>query len=154
MRFLTIALLCVVAAPVFAQQPQGEPPRRFAPLPDHWMTIDSLGQTLGLSADQRTKITPSYTALNGVLKDAAARRQAIRQQMMAAGGFTPGQQPTPEQRAKFDSVRAEMQGFQDEADQYVSAMRASLTPAQQTRFDSLPKPQVVRRGMGGGQPRQ
>lgn len=157
MRFLTIALLCVVAAPAFAQQPQGEPPRRFAPPPDHWMTIDSLSQTLGLTADQRSKITPSYTALNGVLKDAAARRQAIRQQMQASGGggFTPGQEPTPAQRAKFDSVRAEMQGFQDEADQYVTAIRASLTAAQQTKFDSLPKPQVARRGgMGGGQPRQ
>ena len=162
MRFLTIALMCVVAAPAFAQQ--GETPaggmggpggRRFAPPPDHWMTIDSLSQTLGLTADQRTKITPSYTALNGVLKDAAARRQAIRQQMQASGGgFTPGQEPTPAQRAKFDSVRAEMQGFQDEADQYVTAIRASLTPAQREKFDSLPKPQVVRRGgMGGGQPR-
>ncbi|HTI04917.1 MAG TPA: Spy/CpxP family protein refolding chaperone [Gemmatimonadales bacterium] len=158
MRFLTILLLCVIAAPAFAQQPEGGPPdgpRRFAPPPDHWMTIDSLSQALGLTADQRTKVTPSYTALNGVLKDAAARRQAIRQQMQASGGgFTPGQEPTPAQRAKFDSVRAEMQGFQDEADQYVTAIRASLTPAQQTKFDSLPKPQVMRRGMGGGAPRQ
>jgi len=28
------------------------------------MTIDSLSQALGLSAEQRAKITPSYTALN------------------------------------------------------------------------------------------
>jgi len=64
------------------------------------MTIDSLSQTLGLTPEQRTKITPAYTALNGVMKDAAARRQAIRQQMQASagGGFTPGQEPTPEQR--------------------------------------------------------
>jgi hypothetical protein len=59
------------------------------------MTIDSLSQVLGLTPAQRTKITPSYTALNGVMKDAAARRQAIRQQMQASGGFTPGQEPTP-----------------------------------------------------------
>src|ERR1041384_1591651 len=160
MRRLFAVLTCVlVAAPLAAQQqPTQQPgdqgtPRRFAPPPDHWMTIDSLSQALGLTADQRTKVTPSYTALNGVLKDAAARRQAIRQQMQASG-FTPGQEPTPEQRAKFDSVRAQMQGFQDEADQYGTAIRSSLTPAQQTKFDSLPKPQVMRRGMGGGQPRQ
>jgi len=44
------------------------------------------------------------------MKDAAARRQAIRQQMQASGGFVPGQEPTPAQRARFDSVRSEMKG--------------------------------------------
>ena len=156
-RFAAIAVLSLVfAAPMLAQTPQSDPnaggPRRFQPPPDHWMTIDSLSQTLGLTPQQRTKITPAYTALNGVMKDAAARRQAIRQQMQASGGFTPGQEPTPEQRAKFDSVRAEMQGFQAEADQWYAAIRNTLTPEQQTKFDALPKPMVFR-PMGGG-PRQ
>ena len=134
-------LLAVIATPALAQE------RRFAPPPDHWMTIDSLSQSLGLSAEQRTKITPSYTALNGVMKDAAARRQAIRQQMQANGGsFVPGQEPTPEMRAKMDSVRAEMEGFQAEADQWLAAIRNLLTPAQQTKFDALAKPQLTRRG--------
>lgn len=155
-RLVAMAVLSlVVASPLVAQ---GEPagantgPRRFQPPPDHWMTIDSLSQTLGLTAEQRTKITPSYTALNGVMKDAAARRQAIRQQMQASGGFTPGQAPTPAQRAKFDSVRTEMQGLQAEADQWFAAIRNNLTPDQQTKFDALPKPMVFR-PMGGG-PRQ
>src|SRR5213596_2895261 len=111
----TVLMLLVLsgAASALAQTPQGGPPadagqRRFQPPPDHWMTIDSLSQTLGLTAEQRTKITPAYTALNGVMKDAAVRRQAIRQQMQASG-FTPGQEPTPEQRARMDSVRAEME---------------------------------------------
>jgi len=148
--FAVLSLLA--AAPAVAQTAQGEPPRRFQPPPDHWMTIDSLGQTLSLTPAQRTKITPAYTALNGVMKDAAARRQAVRQQMQASG-FTPGQQPTPEQRAKFDSVRSEMQGFQAEADQWYAAIRNNLTPDQQTKFDALPKP-MVSRPMGGGGPRQ
>jgi len=117
------------------------------------MTIDSLGQALSLTPEQRTKVTPAYTALNGVMKDAAARRQAIRQQMQSSG-FTPGQEPTPEMRARMDSVRAEMEGFQAEADQWVTAIRNNLTPAQQTKFDALPKPQVFRRGGVGGGPRQ
>ncbi len=151
-RVAAIAVLCfIVAAPAAAQTAQGEPPRRFQPPPDHWMTIDSLSQTIGLTPEQRTKVTPAYTALNGVMKDAAARRQAIRQQMQASG-FTPGQEPTPAQRAKFDSVRAEMQGFQAEADQWYAAIRNNLTPDQQTKFDALPKPMVFR-PMGGG-PRQ
>jgi Spy/CpxP family protein refolding chaperone len=152
-RVATIAVLSLVlAAPAVAQTAQGEPPRRFQPPPDHWSTIDSLSQTLALTAEQRTKITPAYTALNGVMKDAAAWRQAIRQQMQASGGFTPGQEPTPEQRAKFDSVRTEMQGFQAEADQWYATIRNNLTPDQQTKFDALPKP-MVSRPMGGG-PRQ
>ena len=151
-RFAAIAVIALVlAAPAVAQTANGEPPRRFQPPPDHWMTIDSLGQSLGLTPEQRTKITPAYTALSGVMKDAAARRQAIRQQMQASG-FTPGQEPTPAQRAKFDSVRTEMQGFQAEADQWYAAIRNNLTPDQQTKFDALPKPMVFR-PMGGG-PRQ
>jgi hypothetical protein len=144
---------------MLAQTPQGDAnaggPRRFQPPPDHWMTIDSLSQALSLNPAQRTKVTPAYTALNGVMKDAAARRQAIRQQMQASGGVTLGQEPTPEQRAKFDSVRAEMEGFQAEADQWVAAIRNNLTPTQQAKFDALLKPQVFRRpGMGGGGLRQ
>ena len=160
-RFAPVAILSfMLAMPLVAQSPQGQAAPagpgmgRFQPPPDHWMTIDSLNQALGLSADQRTKVTPAYTALNGVMKDAAARRQAIRQQMQASGStFTPGQEPTPAQRAKFDSVRTEMEGFQAEADQWYAAIRNNLTAGQQVKFDSLPKPRVMGR-MGGGPPRQ
>ena len=142
---LAALLLFLMATPALAQDPGAAgPPRRFAPPPDHWMTIDSLAQAVGLSADQKTKVTQPYTALNGVMKDAAARRQAVRQQMQ--GSFVPGQEPSPEMRAKMDSVRAEMEGFQAEADQWLAAIRNLLTPAQQTKFDALPKPQLARRG--------
>jgi Spy/CpxP family protein refolding chaperone len=140
----TAVLLAIVASPALAQDPGAMgPPRRFQPPPDHWMTIDSLAQALSLTADQKTKVAQPYTALNGVMHDAAARRQAMRQQM---GSFVPGQEPTPEMRARMDSVRAEMEGFQAEADQWVAAIRNLLTPAQQTKFDALQKPQLVRRG--------
>ena len=141
----TALLLAVIATPAFAQDPGAAgAPRRFAPPPDHWMTIDSLAQAVGLTADQKTKVTQPYTALNGVMKDAAARRQAIRQQMQ--GSFVQGQEPSPEMRAKMDSVRAEMEGFQAEADQWLAAIRNLLTPAQQAKFDALAKPQLTRRG--------
>src|SRR5438132_1706691 len=138
-RFAPVAILSfMLAMPLVAQSPQGQAAPagpgmgRFQPPPYHWMTIDSLNQALGLSADQRTKVTPAYTALNGVMKDAAARRQAIRQQMQASGStFTPGQEPTPAQRAKFDSLRTEMEAFQAEADQWYAAIRNNLTAAQQ-----------------------
>jgi len=160
-RFAPVAILSfMLAMPLVAQSPQGQAAPagpgmgRFQPPPDHWMTIDSLNQALGLSADQRTKVTPAYTALNGVMKDAAARRQAIRQQMQASGStFTPGQEPTPAQRAKFDSLRTEMEAFQAEADQWYAAIRNNLTAAQPVKFDSLPKPGVMGR-IAGGPPRQ
>ena len=126
LSLMSLSLPAVAQSPQTPQAPadQGQGQRRFQPPPDHWMTIDSLSQALGLNADQRTKVTPAYTALNGVMKEAAARRQAIRQQMQASGmQFTPGQEPTPEMRAKFDSVRTEMEGFQAEADQWYAAIR-------------------------------
>ena len=48
-------------------------------------------------------------------------------------------------RAKMDSVRTEMEGYQAEADQWLAAIRNLLTPAQQVKFDALPKPQLMRR---------
>jgi hypothetical protein len=145
--FAVLTLAVALAAPGLAQNPPGpgpDGPRRFQPPPDHWMTLDSLSQVLTLTAEQRSKVTGPYTALNGVMKDAAARRQAIRQQMQ--GSFVPGQEPSPEMRAKFDSVRAEMEGFQAEADQWLAAIRNTLTASQQAKFDALPKPQLTRRG--------
>jgi cytochrome c556 len=142
----TALLLALCATPALAQDPgaMGGGQRRFQPPPDHWMTIDSLAQAVGLTADQTAKVAQPYTALNGVMRDAAARRQAIRQQMQ--GTFVPGMPPTPEIRARMDSVRVEMEGFQAEADQWLAAIRNLLTPAQQPKFDALSKPQIARRG--------
>ena len=156
MRIAALALLSLALATQARGQVPDSARRRFQPPPDHWMTIDSLSQTLGLSSAERTKITPAYTALNGVMKEAAARRQAIRQQMQASGmQFTPGQEPTPEMRARMDSVRTEMEGFQAEADQWYAAIRNNLTPAQQAKLDAMPKPMVFRpRGTPGGPPPQ
>ena len=118
-RLVAVAVLSFLfTAPVIAQTPQGEPAgpgmgqRRFQPPPDHWMTIDSLSQTLGLSAEQRTKVTPAFTALNGVMKDAAARRQAIRQQMQASGGASPpGRSPRPRSAPSSTACAPRCRGF-------------------------------------------
>jgi len=141
----TAVLLALFAAPALAQEPGamgGQ--RRFGPPPDHWMTIDSLAQAVGLTPDQKAKVAQPYTALNAVVHDVAARRIALRQQMQGSN-FVPGQEPTPEMRARMDSVRTEMEGFQAEADQWLAAIRNLLTAAQQTKFDGLPKPQFIRR---------
>lgn len=140
----TVLLLALPAQPALAQDPGA---RRLQPPPDHWMTLDSLAQAVGLTAGQRAKVTEPYTALNGVMRDAAARRRAMRQQMQ--GSFQPGAAPSPEARARMDSIRAEMEGFQAEADQWYQAIRNQLTAEQQVKFDALPKPMVAMRRRPG-----
>jgi hypothetical protein len=51
----------------------------------------------------------------------------------------------------MDTARTEMEGLQAEADQWYAAIRNNLTPAQQTKLDALPKPQVAFRRPGGAQ---
>ena len=141
---IAAVLLSMLTVPALAQDPGAGGPRRFPTPVDHWMTIDSLAQGVGLTADQKTKVAQPYTALNAVMHDVAARRQALRRQMQGSN-FIPGQEPSPEMRARMDSVRAEMEGFQAEADQWLAAIRNLLTPAQQIKFDALQKPQFIRR---------
>jgi hypothetical protein len=152
-RFFALAALSlVVTVPAFTQSPAGGAPgdmRRFQPPPDHWLTMDSLSQALNLTAAERTKIAQPYDSLNAIMRTAAARRQALRQQMQ--GAFHGGE-PSADMRARMDSARAQMQVFQTDADKWIASIRANLTADQQAKFDSLPKPQLVRRpgAMGGG----
>lgn len=152
---VTLTALLIGVAPLAAQNPPpGGPPmgpggRQFAPPPDHWMTLDSLIQAVGLTAEQKAKIGQPYTALNAVMKQAADRRAALRQQMQ--GQFVPGQPPDPAVRARMDSVRAEFEGMQEEADQWYQMIRAALTPEQQAKFDALPPPRVAMRRRVPGQ---
>src|SRR6058998_802806 len=136
-RLFTLAALTALAASLAAQTPPPNGPpmmgpggQRFAPPPDHWMTMDSLVEALGLSADQKTKIAQPYTALNGVLKQAADRRAELRRRFAAERGGQQGPmspaEMTPEQRARMDSVRAEFDGMQEEADQWYQTIRAAL----------------------------
>ncbi|MGH7569777.1 MAG: hypothetical protein ACREL9_12570 [Gemmatimonadales bacterium] len=145
--FLSLAVC--LAGPLVAQ----EPPRP-APLPDHWLTLDSLTALVGLTADQRAKVAPPYTALNAVVKQAADKRAALRRQFRRPNGSSPD--PTPEQRqamrARMDSVRAEFEGLQEEANMWHGTIRNLLTAVQQAKFDALPPPRVTPqfRRPGGG----
>jgi len=139
--------LAVTSAAVLRAQGGGMGGAQFQPPPDHWLTMDSLAQAVGLTADQRAKVAPHYAELNAAVKKAADRRAAFRQSM---GGSMA--QMTPEQRQamrpKMDSVRTEMEALQQEADTHYGAIRALLTPEQQTKFDALPKPRVAMRRPG------
>ena len=148
MRPYILLVAALAGAPAVAQNPPPGPGgpgggRQFTPPPDHWLTMDSLTAAVGLTAAQKTKVTQAYTALNAVMKQAADRRTALRGQMQ--GQFTPGQEPSPEQRARMDSVRVEFEGMQEEANQWLGMIRAELTAEQQAKFDALPPPRVAMR---------
>ena len=150
-----------LAVPLFALAPgavagQGPAGARFQPPPDHWMTIDSLAQAVGLTAEQRGKATEPYTALNGVMREAAERRRVVREGMQATLGGRSMQELSDAERAtlraRFDSSRAEMEAYQAEVDMWYGAIRNLLTAPQQAKFDALAKPVVMppmRRGPPG-----
>jgi hypothetical protein len=147
MRALTALALTVALAGTAQAQGMGMGQR--PQLPDHWMTMDSLTQAVGLTADQKDKVAAHYNALNAVLKQAADKRAAARQRMGAGGGGSPADM-TDEQRqamrARMDSMRAELQPLQAQADEHYQAIRALLTAEQHAKFDALAKPMVMPQG--------
>src|SRR5881628_2989521 len=140
-RMLALALSSVLLVPAARAQQPGM--SRMGPPPDHWMTLDSLAQAVGLTADQRTKVASHYDALNAVIKKAADRRILFRQSVGPMGQMTPEQREA--MRPKMDSMRTELDGLQQQADTHYGAIRALLTAEQQAKFDALPKPVVAMR---------
>ena len=141
-RMLAIALSSVLLVPAALAQQPGMGGGRMAP-PDHWLTLDSLAQAVGLTTDQRPKVAAHYDELNAVMKKAADRRVLFRQSMGPMGQMTPEQRQA--MQPKVDSMRTAMEGLQQQADTHYGAIRALLTAAQQAKFDALPKPQVAMR---------
>ncbi len=84
-----LLLLCL---PLAAQQ--GPPP--FTPPLDHWLTLDSLVQTVGLDSVQRRSVADPYRALNAVLKQAADKRAELRRRSEGQPRPTSPDTMTPE----------------------------------------------------------
>ncbi|GBD32524.1 hypothetical protein HRbin33_01493 [bacterium HR33] len=140
MRQLAVVWALVLSsAPLWAQRGQ------FTPPPDHWLTLDSVVQMVGVTDAQKPEVAKHYEAINAVLKKAAEERRKMREQFMAGGG-----PPSPEQRQAMQSA---FQKFQAELDEHYGALRGLLTPEQQAKLDALPRPRVVMMG-GRRQPGQ
>jgi len=115
------AVLCAV--PMMAQGAPGGGGggRGMGMAPD--AQVAALDTAVTLTADQKTAVLKIYT-------DSAAKMTALR-------GATPAD---PDMRTKMTAIRTDQQ----------TAIRALLTPAQQTKFDAMPAP--GRRGGGGAPP--
>lgn len=132
---LTLAgLLC--STPALAQG-RGQ----FQPPPDHWMTLDSLAEMVGITADQRAPVAEHYEQINLLMKETAEKRAELRAGM--AGG-----QPTEADREKMMAFRNESVEMQEKIDEHYQAIRTLLTDEQRPAFDALPKPQLMPQGRG------
>lgn len=131
-----VMVLGLAAGAAQAQDPAQRP--RQAP-PDHWLTIDSISQAVGLTAAQRPDFVKHYDALNAVMKKAADERVKMRQEM---GGARPTAEQAQAMREKFTAMQTEL-------DAHYAELRKLLTEEQQPKFDGLEKPRVA---MGARRP--
>jgi len=147
--FLAVALLVGGTAALAAQTGGsggmgGMGGMRMQPPPNHWNTMDSVGQALSLTDAEKTQIKPQYDSINAILMRAQAIRDSLRSTMQGGGDF----------RAAMQAARGLLQPLQDQEDALVKAIRGKLTADQAAKLDAAPPPRVLRQrppgGMGGG----
>lgn len=139
---VVVALVGGAVAPLAAQG-GGMGRGQFAPPPNHWMTMDSVGQALGLTAAEKTAIQPQYDSINAILKRAATVRDSLRANFQAGG----------DRQAAFAAMRGVMQPLQDAEDAQLKEIRGKISAAAAAKLDAAPPPRVMRQrpgGMGGG----
>ncbi len=114
---------------------------QFQPPPDHWMTLDSIVEIVGIAADQRAPVAEHYERINTLMKETAEKRAELRSGM--AGG-----QPSQADRDKMMAFRDGLTALQETIDEHYHAIRGLLTDEQQAKFDESAKPRVAGQGRG------
>lgn len=140
---VAVALLGGAVTPLAAQGGGGMGRGQFAPPPNHWMTMDSVGQALGLTAAEMTAIQPQYDSINAILKRSAAMRDSLRASMQGGG----------DPRAMMAAARPVMQSLQEQEDALVQEIHGKISAAASSKLEAAPPPRVMRQrpgGMGGG----
>jgi len=138
---VAVALLGGAVTPLAAQGGGGM--GRGAPPPNHWMTMDSVAQSLALTASEKTAIQPQYDSINAILMRAQAVRDSLRANM----------QPGGDMRSAFAAARQLMQPLQEQEDALVKEIHGKISAAAAAKLDAAPPPRVLRQrpgGMGGG----
>src|SRR5438128_12678633 len=128
-RMLAVALSSVLLVPAALAQQPGMGGGRMAPPPDHWLTLDSLAQAVGLTAEQRPKVAAHYDELNAVMKKAADLRVRYRQAMGDSMAQST-EQRRPALQLRLARKRAEKGGQQQHDDTHYGTIRALMTAPQ------------------------
>lgn len=134
--FAALFTLTIASASMAFAQGGGMGGMRMAP-PDHWITADSLAKAVGGDASVAQKAAPHLAEVDKVMKEAAEERSKA---------FANGR---PDQ-ATMQAFRGKAQGWQKSVDEHLKAIRDGLDAKQQAAFDAIQKPQLMRRGGGGG----
>lgn len=138
MRWLSRAAAVLLVVPgAAAAQDQ-------APFPDRWLSIEEISGVLGLSAEQRASVEAPFAEVNGVLQRATQRRAELLVEFQGKPRYS--QMSADERRATEERllvIRADYEGRQAELEQWLGAIRAQLSTAQQARFDALSKPRIT-----------
>lgn len=138
--FMVFVAAAGLTLPLGAQErPAGEP----RPLPDHWLTWDSVTAGLDLGDEQLLDFAAHYEQLNAVMGAAAAERLRLRERFRAGGARESAGPPSGEMREQMQAARRTLDSLQAAVDGHYAAMRDVLTAAQRTRFDRLAKPRVL-----------
>ena len=138
MRWLSAAAAALLVFPGVAAA-QGQ-----SPFPDIWLTLDAFAGQLALTAEQRASVEAPLAEVNAVLRRATQRREELLVEFRDNPRVS--QMSENERRAleeRLQTIRADYEGRQAELDQWLAALRAQLTPAQQASFDALQKPRLV-----------
>jgi hypothetical protein len=136
LKAIVLSAVVVMSAGAFAQGPQGGGMGGMRNMPTAQRAqreADRLVEQLGLSADQKAKITE--LAKTYAVKDSVRMAEVMKQ------GF---------ENVDRDKMMQDMRTAQTEK---ANAFKAVLTDAQKTKYDDLLKEQQ-NRGFGGGAPRQ
>ncbi len=131
MHKLVVSLAFLTAASVAVAHAQ-----RPGPPPDHWLTMDSLVQELALTAEQQKMVADPYKKINAVMKEAAQKRRALREEMRT-------EPVSPDER--FRALPEAFAVMQATIDEQYALIRQMLTEPQRAKLDSLPKPSVAMR---------
>jgi len=134
---IVIAVLLMAPAAAVAQTTR-------SPIPDHWLTLETLTSQLSLSSDQAASLSEPYAALNAALQQAYNRREELAATYSGTRGIR--QMNDAQRQALRDQLTAisnEYAGRQREVDNLLASIRAVLTADQQAQFDGLEKPRVL-----------
>lgn len=129
---LCLLALALLTVPTAAQGPGRGPGQGGPPLPEQWVSLDSLAQAIQLTDDQRAAAQPLHQQIDSIVRRGAAVRTEMRQEMQ--------RNPDREQAQRYFQ---RLQTMQQRVDRLLNDLRAGLTEEQKTALNRVRAPMVI-----------